>query len=62
MSTATEITQLEMILNTGATTVVVDGQKVTYDLAAVRKRLRELRRRQNPGKRPVVSSINLSNF
>jgi len=61
MSLATEIARLEEILNTGATSIFVDGQKVTLDLAAVRKRLVELKRRQD-GRRPPLSTINLGNF
>lgn len=61
MSVETEIAELEAILNTGASSVGVDGQKVTYDLKAVRRRLRELRRQQDPSKRPVVTTINLGN-
>jgi len=34
-----EIAKLEAILNVGASEVVVDGQKVKYDLNQVRKRL-----------------------
>ena len=61
MSVETEIAELEAILNAGASSVGVDGQKVTYDLKAVRRRLRELRRQQDPSKRPVVTTIHLGN-
>jgi hypothetical protein len=55
-----QITALEAILNAGVTTVSVDGQNVTYDLAAVRKRLSELRRERGTGTiKPIVAAINM---
>jgi hypothetical protein len=62
MSLATEISDLEAILNTGASEVYVDGQKVVYDLDQVRRRLSELKRQQDGSRRPRTSTINLSNF
>jgi len=62
MSVASEIAELEAILNTGASSVFVNGQKVTYDLSQVRRRLRELRRQLDPSKRPTVATIDLGNF
>ena len=38
---ATKIATLQAILDAGAAGVSVDGESVTYDLAAVRKEIRE---------------------
>ena len=62
MSVETEIAELEAILNAGATSTFVDGQKVTWDLDQVRRRLRELRRQLEPNRRPRIASIELSHF
>ncbi len=62
MSTDAEIAELEAILNTGVSSVFVDGQKVTYDLQAVRRRLLELKRQQDPACRPPTATINLGGF
>ncbi len=62
MSVETEIAELEAILNTGATGVAVDGQKTTWDLNQVRRRLRDLRRQKDHMTRPRVSTIDLSGF
>ena len=62
MSIETDIAALEEALNTGASEVYVDGQKVSWDLAAMRKRLVELKRQQDRRRRPVVSTIDLSHF
>ena len=59
-----EIAQLEAILNAGARTVTIDGQTVTYDFDAIRKRLAELRASdyRNIPRRPRASSIRLGSF
>ena len=62
MAIADEIAELEDILNRGASRVVVDGVAVTYDFPSIRRRLAQLKREQDPSKRPRVSSIDLSNF
>lgn len=54
-----QIAALEAILNAGVTSASVDGQTVTYDLAQVRKRLKELTRSNDPSKNPTVASIDL---
>ena len=40
---ATKIATLQAILDAGASGVSVDGESVTYDLAAIRKEIRELK-------------------
>ncbi len=59
-----EITKLQAILNEGARSVSVDGQAVTYDFVAIRKRIRVLMTTDPNyrGKRPVASQINLGGF
>lgn len=60
---STEIAELEAILQAGASSVVVDGQSVTYDLKQIRRRLRELKAADDTAtKRPVALSIDLSGF
>ena len=55
-----QIDALEAILNAGVSNASVDGQAVTYDLAAVRKRLSELRRERGTGTiKPIIASINM---
>jgi hypothetical protein len=58
-----EIARIRALLNSGATTVTVDGQTVVVDHDALRRRLRELQATdsENPIRRPRVSSINLTN-
>ena len=41
------IEHLQEVLNSGNTSVTMDGASATYDLAAVRKRLNELIRQKN---------------
>jgi hypothetical protein len=53
----TEAAKLHAILSRGVSHAVVDGQTVQYDLAACRKRLRDITRTLNPGLRPRVSTI-----
>jgi hypothetical protein len=55
-----EIAKLEEVLNSGATRVSVDGVDVSYDLEAIRRRLGELKRKQNATKRPRVAAADLS--
>lgn len=62
MSLASQIADLESILDAGATSVFVDGQKVTYDLDGIRQRLAELRRQQDQMRRPRTATLDLSNF
>jgi len=59
---ATQIAELEAILDAGASEVMVDGVKVRYDLAQVRKRLVELKRRQQTSTRRPVVQMDLTNF
>jgi len=59
------IANLEQILDSGATTVSVDGNTTVFNLEDVRKRLNELKNelRQAEGKsnrRPLFNSIDLS--
>ncbi len=37
------IAKIEAILNTGATSVTTDGTNINYDLAELRRRLKDLR-------------------
>jgi hypothetical protein len=62
MAYEAEIANLETILNSGATDVTDDGTRTILDLASVRQRLAELRRRQDAARRPIVSQIDLSGF
>jgi len=59
-----KIAELQAILQAGANSVSVDGTTVSYDLAEVRRQLRELMAndRTQSGRRPVAASINLSGF
>lgn len=62
MSLETDIAALEAVLSSGASSVFVDGQKVTYDLESIRKRLNELRRQRSAATRPGILNIDLSGF
>lgn len=62
MAYETEIANLEAILNAGASQVSVDGRNVAYDFDAIRRRLAELRRKQDATKRPRVAQADLSGF
>jgi len=62
MAYETEIAKLEAILNEGASRVTVDGMTVQYDLDDVRRRLNELKAKQDATKRPRAASIDLSGF
>ena len=59
-----KIAELEAILETGATTVKVDGQEVVRDLKVVRAELRRLQAEDDTDKnrRPVMSKFNLAGF
>jgi hypothetical protein len=59
MALADEIAELEEILNAGVASVASEGTKADYDLAAVRKRLADLRRQQSATARPRCAQINL---
>jgi hypothetical protein len=60
LSPETDIAQLEEALNTVATEIYVDGQKISLDMAAILRSLVVFKRRQVPRCRPVVSTIDLS--
>lgn len=56
-----EIAQLEKLLNSGVKDTNADGQRTSFDLAAARTRLAELKRlTANTTARPVISTMNLS--
>ena len=60
---STEITALEMILNSGARSVTIDGVTTTFENAdQLRRRIRELRAVDDTdkGRRPTLARINLS--
>lgn len=61
---STKIAELEAILETGATTVTVDGQTIVRDLDVVRSQLRRLQADDTTDKnrRPVSARINLAGF
>lgn len=60
------IAGLERVVNSGATSVVIDGQTTNFDIPYARKRLRELRndlrkvQGKTGSKRPVMGSFDLS--
>jgi len=59
-----DISNLEQILNSGATTISVDGETTVFDLDAVRQRLRDLQSELRalegrPARRPLFNRINL---
>jgi hypothetical protein len=56
-----EIAEIEAILNAGVTDVATDAVRSSYDQAALRKRLAELKRQQSPAARPRCAQINLEN-
>ena len=61
---ATKIATLQAILDAGASGVSVDGESVKYDMAAIRKEIRELQA-ADPNfrnRRPRAASINLGGF
>lgn len=57
------IAEIQEFLRTGASSVTTDGTTTTFDLASLRKELRQLMADDDVyrGRRPAVSSINLSN-
>lgn len=57
------IAEIQEFLRTGASSVTTDGTTTTFDLASLRKELRQLMADDDVhrGRRPTVSSINLSN-
>jgi len=64
--TQQRIAEIRDILHAGVTEVMTDGTTVKYDLAALRRELRQLeadndRANRRAIKRPRFSSINLSN-
>jgi len=60
MSLATEIAELESLLNTGVKATSTDGTSTTFDLPAARQRLATLKRQQDAAARPRAASIDLS--
>lgn len=58
---AEAIAALESLLNAGTQSVSVDGTSVNFDMAEVRRRLRELYAMQDQAavKRPVVATVRL---
>jgi hypothetical protein len=58
-----KISELEEVTQGGAKRVTTDGTSVEFDQKAAREELRRLRAADNTqkGRRPVISSINLSN-
>lgn len=58
------IAEIQDLLRTGATSVETDGTTVQLDPESLRRELRQLMAEDdtNRGRRPVVSSINLSGF
>lgn len=64
MDNTARINEIREILRTGASSVNTDGTSVTYDFGQLRTELRELMATDNrqQGRRPVVSSIDLSGF
>ena len=58
------IAQIQALLDTGATQVVVDGQTVTISPASLRKQLRRLMATDdtNAGRRPVAATVNLGGY
>jgi len=57
---ADELAQIDAILASGAKSSNADGVNVSFDLDSLRRRRREIQRQLTPGKRPRVSTINLS--
>jgi hypothetical protein len=60
---SSRIAEIREILRTGASAVTTDGNSVTFDLAALRRELRELMAEDTTLRhtKPRVSSINLGN-
>lgn len=61
---AAKIAELRSILEAGAQSVSTDGTSVQYDLAEVRRQLRELEAADDlaAGKRPIAATIHLGGF
>ena len=61
---AKKIAELEKIVQGATSRVTTDGTSTEFDLSAARAELRRLREQDDSqkGRRPVISSINLSNF
>lgn len=59
-----QIAKLRAILQASAREVMVDGRRVAYDLAEVRRQLRELELQDDAArsKRPVAATIKLGGF
>ena len=59
-----KIAKIRAILQEGAASVVVDGVAVNYDLAQLRRELRQLMLEDDvqKGRRPVAASIYLGGF
>lgn len=52
-----EYDRLQRIIARGASSAVIDGQKITYDLKFARERMRDLSRVLHPELRPRMSTI-----
>lgn len=52
------------ILRSGAASVSIDGRTIQYDLAALRRELRQLQAEDdaNKGRRPASATINLGGY
>lgn len=61
---AKKIAALERLIQGATTRVTTDGTSTDFDLDAARAELRRLREQDDTqkGRRPVISTINLSNF
>jgi hypothetical protein len=58
------ITELESLIDSGATSITQDGQTVAFDVTSARKRLRELKNElekanDGPKRRPRIFTIDL---
>ena len=60
----TEIAAVEAVTATGLASITHDGTSQTFDRAALRKELRELRQQDttHTDRRPFISRIDLSGF
>lgn len=57
------LAHLRALLNSGATSAVIDGQTVSIDPASIRRRIRELEATDDSiavPKRPVVSTLDMT--
>ncbi len=61
---STRIAEIREILQQGVDSITTDGNSVHFDLAGLRRELRELMAEDdaNAGRRPVASSVYLGGF